>query len=49
MSIYSDYNAGALTDEEFKSLCQWENAKDRYDQEIEEIEEADDDRNNKDD
>ena len=35
MSIYSDYNAGALTDEEFRSLCQWENAKDRYDQEHE--------------
>lgn len=30
MSIYSDHSCGALSDEEFKSLCLWENAKDRY-------------------
>ena len=31
MSIYSDYSVGALSDEEFKSLCRRENEKDRYD------------------
>jgi len=31
MSIYSDYKAGALSDDEFDSLCAWENAKDEYD------------------
>ena len=31
MSIYSDYKNMALTDDEFRSLCQWENAKDNYD------------------
>ena len=35
MSIYSDYKVGALSDEEFRSLCAWENAKDRYDMEHE--------------
>lgn len=45
MSIYSDYKVGALSDEEYDSLCAWENRKDRYerdhegDEDQEEVEE----------
>ena len=31
MSIYSDYKCGALSDDEFKSLCRRENEMERYD------------------
>lgn len=31
MSIYSDYKVGAVSDDEFKFLCNRENAKDRCD------------------
>lgn len=31
MSIYSDYKAGAVSDDEFRFLCRRENAKDRCD------------------
>ena len=30
MSIYSDYKVGALSDNEFKSLCAKENVKERF-------------------
>lgn len=33
MSIFSDYKAGALTDEEFHNECVKMNTQDRYEQE----------------
>lgn len=33
MSIYSDYKCGALTDDEFRFLCNEENRRDRYERE----------------
>ena len=30
MSIYSDHKVGALTDEEYESLCALENRRERY-------------------
>lgn len=43
MSIYSDYNAGALSDDEFREFCKRENDMDRYDLLIEKQEYCTDD------
>lgn len=39
MSIYSDYKVGALSDDEYDSLCAWENRRERYEREHEDDEE----------
>ena len=45
MSIFSDHNVGALSDEEFEMACTSMNIEDRYDEEhmYDETEEEDDD------
>ena len=44
MSAYSDWKCGALTDEEYRSHCEWEERRDRYlyEKQFEEEEEVDD-------
>lgn len=38
MSAYSDWKCGAITEEEYKSYCEWEARKDGYYEEREEEE-----------
>lgn len=47
MSIYSDYKAGALTDEEFRNLAAMENNKARFEEHQEEPERIRDDQEDK--
>lgn len=30
MSAYSDWKCGALTDDEYRSYCEWEDRRDKY-------------------